>query len=88
MQKDFQSITTEWVDINDIITVEDDVNYYIQNRGPATLIGQESATKPEDDNQEGILITPYKIAQYKKGTNNLYLRSFDRECSINITSEE
>lgn len=86
-QIEFQPLTTEWTALSDIITVEDDTTYYIQNRGAGTLIAQEGASQPDAENQNGVLITPYRIAQYKKGSEDLYLRAFDQNCSINITSE-
>lgn len=87
MQEDFQKIETEWVNVEDIVTIETDVTYYIQNRGPARLVALEAESTP-DEEQDGTIILPYVQAVYKKGVQNLYLRAFSDQCSINITKAE
>ena len=80
-----KGLTDEWTEISDIITVDADKTYYIQNRGADLLVACESASTPLDGG--GILVRPYRILKYKKGTGNLYLRAFTNTCSINISSE-
>ena len=86
-QVEFEALTTEWTALSDIITVSADATYYIQNRGADTLVALESSTEPTADNQEGFMCQPYKVIEYKKGTQDLYLRAFNKSCAINITSE-
>ena len=83
-QKAFETIGTEWTALTDIITPADSTNYYIQNRGPASLIAVESAAEPTSD--AGIVIPAYKILKYVKGTDTLYLKSYGAS-DINITDE-
>lgn len=82
-----KGLTTEWVSLSDIITVDASTTYYIQNRGANVLIAVEPDSEPSDDDTDGVLVQPYKILKYKKGTNDLYLRAFANMCSINISSE-
>ena len=87
-QIDFEQITNEWVSFADIVgTVDADTTYSIQNRGVDTLVLLEAATAPAADEYAGVLVLPNKTAVYKKGTQNLYMRAFNKNCSINITSE-
>ena len=88
MQKEFESLTTEWVALSDIITVDADTTYRIQNRGPAKIIALDTDTQPEEGSDAGDLVLPYEIGEYEKGTGDLYLRAFDGVSSINITSKE
>lgn len=83
-----KGLTTEWSALSEIITVDADVTYYIQNRGSDVLVAVEPDSKPSDDNTDGLLVQPYKVLKYKKGTNDLYLRAFANTCSINISSED
>lgn len=85
MQEVFEKdITNEWIALSELITVDSDATYRIQNRGPDMLVALESSDTP-DDTQEGDLILPYIQAIYKKGSQDLYLRAFDNICGINIT---
>lgn len=81
-----KGLTTEWTPLSDILTVDADTTYYIQNRGADVLIVCDSSSEPTD--AEGILVLPYCTAKYKKASGDLYLRAFATTCSINITSEE
>lgn len=84
-QIDFLHITNEWIKI----TVPDEgETYLLQNRGADVLVALESDTFPEEDNQEGTYILPYIEAEYKKGEQDLYLRAFNKSCSVNICSKE
>lgn len=85
-QEKFENISNEWVGLSDLITVEADKLYFIQNRGPDKLLALESSTEPEETD-EGILVEPYVVLEYKAGVDNLYLRAFDKSLSINISSE-
>ena len=84
-QEAFEQLTSEWTDIADIITVDASATYYIQNRGSDTLVACEGSAKPT--RAIGVLVKPYEVLKYKKGTDNLYLRAFNTNCGINITSE-
>ena len=84
-QKASQTLSTTWVAITDIITPEDDKNYFIQNRGPDMVIAVESAATPTTE--AGICIPSYKTLKYVKGTDTLYLKSY-RTSEINITDED
>lgn len=88
MQEDLIQLTEEWVALDDYITVESDINYFIQNRGQNVLITQVASSKPEASDMDGDLILPYIQALYKKGTGNLYMRAFNNTCSVNVTKGE
>lgn len=85
MQEEFQALTNEWTALSDIITVDANADYRIQNRGADVLVALESTGVPSDDNEDGTFIPPLVQAFYKKGDQDLYLRAFNRSCSINIT---
>lgn len=80
-------LTKEWVALGDLITVDDDATYYIQNRGPDVLVALEASSAPASDNEGGDFVLPNVQAEYIKGTQNLYLRAFHNNCSINITKK-
>lgn len=83
------NITKDWTAFSTIVgTVGASTNYQIQNRGADTLVLLESSATPADDTQAGVMLLPYMTCVYKKGTQDLYLRAFNRNCSVNITSEE
>lgn len=84
-QEKFEQLIGEWIELSDIITVDVDKTYYIQNRGPDVLVACEGSSEPVSE--EGVLVQPYKVLKYKKGADDLYLRAFANNCSINITSE-
>ena len=85
MQEKFEkNITTEWVALSDLITIEANATYRIQNRGTDVLVALEADSLP-GAGQDGDLILPFVQAPYKKGTQNLYLRAFSNICGINIT---
>ena len=86
-QVDFQQLTNEWTALSDLITVGADTTYYLQNRGPDTLVALESSSEPDADSQEGVMCQPYKVVKYKKGTQDLYLKAFNQSCAVNISSE-
>lgn len=83
------NLTSDWTSFSTIIgTVDAGTNYSIQNRGADTLVLLESSDTPADGTQAGVMLLPYMTCVYKKGTQNLYLRAFNQNCSVNITSEE
>lgn len=83
------NLTKDWVAFSTIIgTVGANINYQIQNRGADTLVLLESSDTPSDDTQSGVMLLPYATCIYKKGTQDLYLKAFNQNCSVNITSEE
>ena len=83
--KNFSILSTTWVAITDLITPEDDKNYFIQNRGPFMVIAVESASTPTTD--AGIVVPAYKTLKYVKGTNTLYLKSYGTSY-VNISDED
>lgn len=84
-QEAFEQLTSEWVAISDKITVDSNKTYYIQNRGADVLLAVESASEPTT--LDGVLVKPYEVLKYKEGTDTLYLRAYNSNCAINITSE-
>lgn len=84
-QEGFVKLKENWVAFADIVTPTADTLYFIQNRGYGYLLAQESASAPTK--LEGVIIPPYKVLKYIKGTDNLYIRSLKGTCSANITSE-
>lgn len=86
-QVDFETLTDEWKALSNIISVDADTTYYLQNRGVDTMIALESSSAPAANAQGGVMVLPYKTVQYKKGTQDLYLRAFNKSCAVNISSE-
>lgn len=84
-QEAFESLTSDWTVVSDIITVDADTTYYIQNRGADILLAVESSAEPTT--LDGVLVKPYDVLKYKKGTDDLYVKAYTSTCSINITSE-
>lgn len=84
-QEDFEELTNTWKALSDIITVDADTTYYIQNRGSDMLLACEGAAEPTDS--VGILVKPFGALKYKKGTDTLYVRAYTTSCFINISSE-
>ena len=87
-QEAFEQLKNEWVALSDKITVDEDANYYIQNRGADILLAQEAGEAPTADNLNGTLIKPYEQAKYKANGGDLYLRAYNSNCSVNITSDK
>lgn len=86
-QVDFETLSDEWKALSDIISVDADTTYYLQNRGADTMIALESSSEPTANTQGGVVVLPYKTVTYKKGTQDLYLRAFSSSCAVNISSE-
>ena len=84
-QVGFEHLTEDWTPFTDIETPVDDQLYFIQNRGPGLLLAQESAAEPTTE--DGVIVEPYKVLKYIKGTDTLYLRAFKGVCSVNVTTE-
>ena len=83
-----KNLTTEFVALEDLMTIDPDVTYQIQNRGPDYLLAVEPDAEPTTE--AGTLLKPYsdKLPLYKKGQNTLYLRALHSNCSFNVTSLE
>lgn len=88
MQESFIKISNEWTLLSDEITIDSDKYYFIQNRGADVLVALESDSLPDEGSEDGVMILPYTQAIYKKDTQNLYLRAFNNNCLVNITSAE
>jgi len=84
-QEGLTQLTKEWSVLSDIITVDADKTYYIQNRGSDMLLACEGAAEPND--AVGVLVRPFEVLKYKKGTGSLYVKAYTTTCTINITSE-
>lgn len=83
------NLTKTWRSFADIVgTVDADAEYLIQNRGADALVALEAESTPAADNPAGTMIYPSDIGVYKKGEQNLYLRAFDKNCSINVSVGE
>lgn len=87
-QIDFVKLTKAWKPFADIVADIGTKEYIIQNRGYDTLVALEADSTPTDNNQAGVLILPNDCAVYVKGEQNLYLRAFNKNCSINVTEGE
>lgn len=81
-----ETLTTTWTEFSDIQTPEDDVVYWIQNRGANFLIACESSEEPTGE--EGTFVEPYETLKYVKGSKTLYLRASSGTCTINVASGE
>ena len=88
-QVNFQGLNKTWTSFASIVgTVGADTQYQIQNRGADVLMALESGSAPSSDTQAGVMVLPNNVIIYKKGTQDLYLRAFNSNCSINVTSED
>lgn len=89
MQENFQQIEQTWVDLESLVTVNDDDIYLIQNRGPGILMTLESYTTPDDVEATAGTLIPADISKqgvFIKGTQKLFLKALtDASCAINIT---
>ena len=84
-----KNLTKAWKSFAEIVgTIDNSAEYLIQNRGSDALVALEAASTPAEDNPAGTMIYPTDVAVYKKGDQNLYLRSFNQNCSINVTTGE
>ncbi len=84
----FEKLTNEWVALSDIITVDDDATYYLQNRGSGILLAQETSEAPSNNDMKGVLIKPYETAKYKSNGGDLYMRAYSSSCSVNISNNK
>lgn len=80
-----RKIGNSWVSLESIVALDSSTEYYLQNRGDDVLVACEADSEPQDN--EGVLILPYKTFNYKKGAQNLYLKSFSANCTVNISDE-
>ena len=87
MQIEFTSLTKEWKPFSEITTISASATYRIQNRGADPLIALEADTTPSNT-EAGVVVLPNCTISYKKGEQNLYLRAFNSNCSINVTQGE
>lgn len=85
MQISFLNLTNEWIALEDLVTLDENEMYQIQNRGYDDLLLFESSSI-ESDSIEGIIVRPYHKAKYKKGDNKLFMRAYNKTCSINIST--
>lgn len=85
-QEYYGQVNNAWTALADLITVDGDTTYHIQNRGGDDLLLCEGADEPSIP--DGVVAKPYKSVEYKKGTDDLYLKANSTGCYINITSEE
>lgn len=85
-QEGLSELSGEWVALSDIITVDDDGTYYIQNRGSDMLLACEGGEKPTEST--GVLVKPFEVLKYKKNGGSLYLKAYTKLCTINITSDK
>lgn len=86
MQIDALDIDSNWIKFSTITTPQNDVNYYIQNRGNGNLLACESSLEPT--NEDGIVVRPHEVLKYKKGAQDLYLKSISFPVLSNLGSEK
>ena len=84
-QVGLNTLTKEWLAFSEITTPDEGTTYYIQNRGSDFLLAAESSSTPSD--AFGILVRPFEVIKYEKGSQNLYLRAYTTNCTVNVTSE-
>ena len=88
-QIDFVQLTHEWKPFAEIVgTVKENTVYSIFNRGADSCVALCANSLPAADNQAGDLIVPNDIGVFIKGSQNLYLRAFNKNCAINVTEGE
>ena len=87
-QIDFVSLTKAWTPFADIVGTVGTKEYIIQNRGADSLVALEADSTPADNTPDGVMVLPNDCAVYVKGSQNLYLRAFNKGCSINVTEGE
>lgn len=85
-QEGLSELSREWVALSDIIKVDDDSTYYIQNRGSDMLLACEGGEEPTEST--GVLVKPFEVLKYKKNGGSLYLKAYTATCTINITSDK
>lgn len=83
-----KGLTTEWVRLADEYTFTAGKTYYIQNRGADYLLTLEPDSAPSENDDGGDMWKPYERLTYEVGTNDLYVRAFNSNCSINITVKD
>ena len=81
-----QQLDNNWVNASTIFTPVSDKTYYLQNRGNDYMVACEGSQVPTD--MSGVYIAPHKMARYKLGSQNLYLRAHNGTCSVNISDED
>lgn len=82
------ALTTEWVDATTEYSLTSGKDYLIQNRGADFCLALDSATAPQAEDVDGVLIPNLMQAHYKAGSGNLYVRAYSGTCSINISEAE
>jgi len=85
MQVAFETLTTDWIALSDIIDVEEDVKYFIQNRGPQPFLALESSSVP--DSLAGNIVYSGDALVYSKGIQTLYIKAYNETTEINISKE-
>lgn len=83
-----KGLTTEWTRLADDYTFTAGNTYYIQNRGPDFLLTLEPDSAPSESDDEGDMWKPLDRIIYEVGDNDLYVRAFSSNCSINITVKD
>lgn len=87
-QLNYLELGTDWVCFEDLATVQEDIYYYIQNRGTNAFLACESDGTPTTN--AGVVVDSHKICVYKvsKGSNEkLYFKSLMGSTYINISSD-
>lgn len=85
MNVEFDELDTDWVDADTTYSLVSDSDYLIQNRGPDFCLAYVSSTAPAEGDVDGVLIPNLMQVHYKKGTGTLYLRAYNKNCSVNIS---
>lgn len=82
-QIDFITLNKEWTPITGLSEGE---TYIIQNRGRDIILALESSTTPSEGETDGVLIAPYEIFYYATGDDGLYLRAYNTNSAVNIST--
>lgn len=85
-QENFVQIPKNWILFSDLITnFDNSATYQLYNNGVSTVKCLESDTLPTDNAEGGLPLYQNRIAIYKKGTQNLYIKALSNDTYINIT---
>ena len=83
-----KGLTNEWIRLADDYTFTSGKTYYIQNRGPDFLMTLEPDSEPSATDDAGDIWKPLDRLEYEVGTNDLYVRASNTNCSINISVKD
>lgn len=72
------TVTGKWIKFSNLVGVVDETaTYFIQNNGSFNIIFRESKEAPTKKEDNGLVLYVGAIAEYKKGSSELYLKIMD-----------